>query len=223
MSAENNSAEIIKEGLMTAYTHFVKDFSDRCANLLTTYFDSAQFKDREVTLMLSIAAAGFTIPFERLRPPAEHETYIHPSGDRLNAEYQPAVRKFDHLFVEDNFFRGSEIWSKEVGSWCLGKVDDPNATDPDAWEPLAKPISEKKTTGAVLKILRNAVAHGNILTRGTTNIDRIVFLSSIEGRNKFSFITISPSDFYQFLLNWFNYLSSLDFPQNTVETAEHRN
>ena len=45
---------------------FAQDFASRCRDLLRDFYQPAKAKDREVTLLLAVAAAGLVVPLERL-------------------------------------------------------------------------------------------------------------------------------------------------------------
>lgn len=70
--------------------------------------------------------------------------------------------------------------------------------------------------------IRNALAHGNIFTRGNPEIEQIILLSErAVGTNKFNFLAVAPADFRLFLKNWLEFLRDLDLPEDVVsEDAE---
>jgi len=47
---------------------FAQDFASRCHDLLWHFYEPAKARDREVTLLLAVAAAGLVAPLERLIP-----------------------------------------------------------------------------------------------------------------------------------------------------------
>jgi hypothetical protein len=88
-------------------------------------------------------------------------------------------------------------------------------------ERLAKsrPISKDKTVRAVLNIIRDALAHGNIWTRRDP-IETIIFVKSItdadSAARKFSFVSVAPDEFRNLLEKWFDFLINLHIPQTVV-------
>ena len=62
---------------MGAYANFVQDFPKRCNILLNDFHTLAKYRDKEVTLMLSLAATGLIFPHERLKTGS-----THPSSDK---------------------------------------------------------------------------------------------------------------------------------------------
>ena len=53
---------------------FAQDFAVRCHDLLRHFYRPAKAKDREVTLLLAVAAAGLVVPYER--PQRDHRPSI---------------------------------------------------------------------------------------------------------------------------------------------------
>lgn len=188
---------------MSEYKNFIKDFPSRCGDLLLTYEKRSRFHGREVTLMLSIASAGLTIPYERIRS-------YHPSGD--SRRYVEAKKMVDSLLKEK--FLESVLAKENEGSWCRGVLNS-HFGDPDSWPEMNSPIplSAKEKNKEVLHHIRNALAHGNIYTLGR-EISTIIFLSETGYQSgKFNYITSSPDDFCKFLRNWFKFIGQLNLPQ----------
>ena len=195
---------------MTAYKNFIQDFPTRCCKMLNRYGHDAQSHGREVTLTLAMAASGLVVPFERLRP---WKKLPPPYQDRSN--YLEAVLQFDNLLKEK--FLSSRLWKKGVSSWAFGGVRCVTK-DPGDWPELQEPrnpLHPCKGVRSTLEHLRNALAHGNILTlpKDASDIDLIVFLSR-KGRTnpKFQFLCVTPQDFQQFLKKWFVFVSELQLP-----------
>lgn len=194
---------------MSEYKNFIQDFPKRCGKILEKYEKRAGFEGVEVTLMLSIASAGFTIPYERMRQPGETKQ-SHPSGDR--GKYQKAADQLDRLWKQE--FLGSHLWGASPESWCFGELES-HLRMPDSWPEMKnpKPISKYKETKGILNHLRNALAHGNIYTMGT-EIKSIIFLSEkFLNAGKFNYLMMSPRDFCKFLQNWFAFIDGLNIPQ----------
>jgi hypothetical protein len=188
---------------MSAYKNFVHIFPKRCSDLLKTY-RMAKWADLEVTLMLSLAAAGLTIPLERL----DKKRHPYPFHDSI--KYHEAKVEFDELLVDN--FCGSTLLKEHPRSWCFGRLATTTG-DPDTWPELNNPtpISQNITVVKLIKHLRNAIAHGSIHTKGDP-ISKIVFVASLQyGSVYFNYLTVSPDDFYNFLLKWFKFLNALPY------------
>jgi len=199
---------------MSAYTNFVSDFPERCNDILKSFVERAHGRNLEVTLMLSVASTGFVIPFERLRFKDES---AHPSRDR--ERFREAARKLDE--TRELCFLDSALWGASPGSWVFAREVEDEQRELDSWPELQTPksLTKKKKTESTLKHLRNALAHGNIFTRGDP-IDRLVFLSKpCEESPKFDMLAVSPDDFYTFLQKWFSFLSSLHMPPDVYQDS----
>jgi len=200
---------------MTAYKNFVQDFPNRCLDILKMAKSQAKMKDREVTLSLVIASAGFVIPFERLRPPGELE---HPSGDR--EKYKKNSENLSKLMGTK--FVGSALHPSSRTNWLAGKLKKIEGA-PDSWPELTekKLMSNEKTVGNVLKSIRNALAHGNIYTKGNP-IESIIFVGVNTNKQKtiitgYTYISIKPTEFVDFLTKWFTYINDEELSQFEVK------
>ena len=207
---------------MTAYKNFIKDFPTRCCEILDQYEADALSGGREVTLTLAMAASGFVVPYERLRPrPQEGEP---PYPDR--SIYEQAVSQFDDLLKEK--FLGSCLWKEEVSSWSFGKLKSVDG-GPGCWPELQerKPLGPYKKVSSTLTHLRNALAHGNIFTfpkedpdKDDPDIELIIFLSKPSMKSpKFNFLCVSPQDFQKSLRNWFVFISALNLPEEVFSST----
>jgi len=112
------------------------------------------------------------------------------------------------------------LWTEANSTWHRGKLESLSG-DPDAWKGLqqSRPISKDKTVGAVLKVIRDALAHGNIWTLRDP-IEAIIFAKSVTDADKvaprFEFVSVAPNDFRKLLEEWFDFLISLHIPQAVV-------
>jgi len=78
---------------MSSYKNLTKAFPKRCYDLLKLH-PFARWADREVTLMLTVASAGLTIPIERL----EKKNYPYPFIDSVR--YPQAYNDLYNLLAE---------------------------------------------------------------------------------------------------------------------------
>ena len=186
------------------YKNFIQDFPIRCGKILEEYRCQELLKGREVTHMFAIAAAMITIPFARL---CER---THPSTNKK--KYEQAVGKFANLC--DQYFLGSCLWEDkgEARSWKFGQVSKEDVKEgPEYWIRDSSSLTEDIKVKKILKIIRNALAHGSVFTLpAKEQIEKIIFLSKIRVRGKFTknynMLTVSPEDFYGFLVNWVSFL-----------------
>lgn len=186
------------------YRNFIQDFPIRCGEILKKYRNHDCKNGREVTHMFAIAAAAIAIPFSRL---SEKE---HPSPDKK--KYEQAVGKFTNLC--DQCFLASCLWKDkdEARSWKSGQVPKKDVNeDPQYWMSNSVSLKEDIKVVEVLKIIRNALAHGSIFTLPANEpIENIIFLSKncVKGifYGDYDLLTVTPEDFYKFLVNWVSFL-----------------
>lgn len=193
---------------MSAYKNFVMDFPGRCMNILEMAEKRATLLDREVTLMLMAASAGILIPFERLNLKGR---LPHPSRDIK--KFPEKAKRLGDLMEEE--FLSSILCSGEGSNWSSGKLnslikDSGNWVNLDACAELNenKPMAEDKKVVGVLKIIRNALAHGNIHTKGNP-IRQMIFISVYEEDGdikNINFVSTCPKEFLKFLVKWFQFL-----------------
>jgi hypothetical protein len=189
---------------MTAYRDFIHDYPSRCRRLLDEHFKNAQRNDLEVTLLLSVASSGLIVPYARLSEDA------HPARDA--DRFAEAKTNLDELLDDD--FLDSKLWdTTDPKSWRFGELRDLSG-DPDAWHlDELKPVSGRKKARSIVKVLRNALAHGNVFTRGRPHIDRLVFLSRRCQDNPergYNCVVVSPADLKRFVLNWLETLGGVE-------------
>ena len=195
---------------MGAYSSFAQDFPLRCRKLLEE--QSLSKLDMEVTIMLSVASSGFTMPFERLRP-------VDKKPDYEDVERLKKARKQMNILLGKKFI-GSTVWPlSDASSWLHRKEVESVKGDPNQWPELydGKSTIVGRDVHSILAHLRNALAHGNILTLGNP-IDKIIFLSRYRDEHgcltdKFNMLAVTSSDLRKFLLNWFTFLATLNIPE----------
>ena len=198
---------------MTAYKNFVQDFPNRCRDVLTTSRSHAQETDREVTLLLAVATPCLILPYERLHKDA------HPSRDQ--ERFIEAKRTLDAELEKE--CSNSRLWmSFHEDDWRFKKLDEIKGY-PAGWglEKNTRPIASKKGR-TILKVIRNALAHGNIWTNGDpTHTVVFVSLANIEKpEGPFNTLQCSPQVLDRFIINWVDFLRYLEIPAYAfVETG----
>ena len=201
---------------MTQYNNLVQDYPKRCADILEKLFLPATDLDREVTLLLMATAGGFMMPYERL---IWGDTIKQPNINR--SVYKSAMNKLSDVLgvsiKESYYFK--DILSK----WRFGKPSEPVEIEEIlyAYDNSNKIDSNMKIAKA-LKILRNSIAHGNVLSIPDTYnvIQDLIFLSGGEKRDgtiiPYKLVVLTPKELKIFLLKWFELLSELPVPQHEV-------
>ena len=183
---------------MSNYNDFIHDFPDRCHEILEISLQNVEIKKRDVTLALMVASTAFVIPFERLHSEA------HISKD--NVKFYDTAEKLKDLLNKINFV-GSIFCESKQNSWRCGEIEPNDGnSEPDRW--ISKPFTVDKEITSVFKIIRNALAHGNIFTKADKNqINEIIFCSKKDKNiEKYKFVSVSPVDFMKFIDGWFRYL-----------------
>jgi hypothetical protein len=204
---------------MSSYKSLVSDFPARCLDILRYFGPGAQNLQREVTLMLCIAASGINVPYERLQSPKENSPFSgHPARDWQ--KFEKAKQDFDDLMKK--VFVGSPLCPPENRSlWFWGAPITDVSTDPSRWPELANSKElGKKGVKWVVKHVRNALAHGNIYTLGSPQkIENIVLLSKpyLESKEH-DFLIVRPEAFQDFLEGWLSFLKGRDLgPEVFIE------
>jgi hypothetical protein len=196
---------------MSAYANYVKDFPTRCIELLDLTLH-AEKKGLDVTLLLAVAGQAVMMPLERLELlrstlSAQRTDGNHPSGDAKTfksaadklSEALDKQCKVSSLFQNDHKEFDPDSW--KYNECELGGVNLENV------EPM-KSIADKSCR-TILKILRNALAHGNLRTDGKP-INRLIFLSRVsKDVEKYHRLECHPDELRRFLKAWANALRSL--------------
>lgn len=196
---------------MTAYIDFTSDFSKRCLAVLDAAFPVAEAGGREITLLFMAASASFLVPFERLKPDSNDS--VHPFGD--NKRYGATAGRLKDLLAKN--FVGSGLCNETNHSWKLAKGVLPvdGKLDLDNWPPTAnlKPLEKQRKIGSTLTLIRNALAHGSIYTKGNP-IDELVFVKEVLDKNRkrvgFDVLQVSHEDFTKFVRAWIGFLQAPD-------------
>lgn len=194
---------------MVMYRDYVSDFPNRCSELLDELHFETRRMGREVTHLLSIAAVGLIMPYERLRRLTEESQTPHPSGDNLL--YEEAVVEYNSLL--DECFLSSSLWPEGAPPWRKGRIKDVREEAPRFVQAYvrAEPIRPEVKVGTIVRIMRNALAHGNIVTmEAGWKINDIMFLSVHKKYPNFRFVVVEPEDLRKFMMNYFKFLRDLD-------------
>lgn len=197
---------------MSAYENLIKDFPQRCLDILKKFEKQAKKFDLEVTLMLAVASASLVIPYERL------EDYENPSGDAK--KYVKAKGKFANECGNKNFLNW--VTQEESKSWKFKELDlNTVKQPPESWLIDVQPLPRDRKVGYVLNHLRNAFAHGNIfILSESKNIKSLIFLCERKNNNTvegYNLIEVLPEDFYDFLERWVDFLKSLNLLEPEVD------
>jgi hypothetical protein len=192
---------------VTAYTNFTSDFPKRCLDILDMALPMALEKERDITLLLMAASAGFLVPFERLKS-------SHPF--RFNEQETRTISRLSEL--KQRAFVGSVLCPDTSHSWELAEYVSSVEGDLEGWLPSVnlELFGGGRKVEATLDLIRNALAHGNIHTIGSP-IQNLIFVTEIRGVRKrkgqpveYDVLRVSQIDFNRFVRNWINFLQVTD-------------
>ena len=193
---------------MTQYHDYIIDLPGRCLDIFEYFEPEAKKQDKEVTLLLMAATSAFVIPLERIK------------SKELYSDSKEVFPSFDEELKKK--------WSESPLSrcpeeWPLGFTEDWDG-GPNSWPPPTTGVGNEDVS-EVLRIIRNALAHGNLHTDGNLadgNYIHLLRLHSEEHHeyywNKvigYKYLDIPVSDFRQFLFNWLALLDKFNIQPKT--------
>ncbi|CAM4393949.1 hypothetical protein [Deinococcus marmoris] len=213
---------------MGQYTSFIKDFPARCRELLETYPEERLRRglpDRSVTTMLCVASAVLTIPRERLQQNKLRNGTDVSHPERQKFEQASAVFDAD----QNALLTQSRYWSVLQAGVQFKVQARPTEFNVAAYGSFP----EDYQTWEFFRVLRNALAHGNIytgfdpkritnLTFGSNPTDKRAKAQGLE-LSDYELITLEVDALSAFLHVWLDFLTELPLPeamQNTGQAAD---
>lgn len=186
---------------------FVTEYAARCGDLLNLLEVPARQADLLGSFGLLVASAAFTIPYRRVTEPD------HPLGSQERGLSQAVRRLRKSTFLEAPFWR-----ERQPAFFRYAKiVNDPERAE--AWvdgagvHPIAS--TEAKDADTVLRTIRHALAHGNVVyldgegrERPGTRASRLAFLSKHEDGKSHRVVILGEEDFLQFTKAWIEWLQT---------------
>ncbi len=191
---------------------FATEYPERCLQLLEAFKSIAQERDLFGTFSVMLASSILLVPWERAnnRHPLKQEHGGGLQGDLKSLEKQKWLE--------------SEFWSDaSPGEWRFSRImGDPNNAYEWTNENGNPSFSDEANTirrrriGEVFRVLRNALAHGNIVyldeqgweTEGA-RVQHIAFLSRYEESEEqraaaetYRLVTVRETDFLPFVRAW---------------------
>jgi len=225
---------------MTLPRRFLVEYPERCSKLLQEFEGTARESGLHVSFSLMVAQALIVVPVERLRK-------THPMRDeeRETEVARALALLYRRRFCEADFWIHRRDQRRFGASWRLTRVKSATYSeadlmvDEDGKHPLAddaKNYATSKKTGDVFRILRNALAHGNILylsKKGRSvgekydddNVIRyIIFLSRYEETNEhrqanetYRWLSVDVDEFLVFLRCWAKWLCQFIDPDKPAQ------
>lgn len=202
---------------MSNYQDIYRDLPSRVYEVWqrTKTAQATEAVDRSVTAMLMAAAAGLAMPFENLKDVGvgnRKDWNSHPAFNTTEqSDYQNALKKcktfFDKPVAQCPGLQRSTILCCQNPGCIRNAVESGQGAQ-------AIDATEQSTRFAV-KIIRNALAHNNLLTFGASveQVDKLTFFSenrtgsgcknTVDG---WHVLTITVTNFEVFLQAWFGLL-----------------
>lgn len=210
-------------------SRFVTEYPERCLELLEAAEPIARARNLLTSFSLLAAASVLLIPYERL---GRH----HPNTQERGSSLFSALRGLEKVdWLQAPFWRG-----RGNGRWHFSRImGDPN--DVAGWSdhkgrrsvaPDSNLIDRKKA-GEVLRVLRNALAHGNVVYLNGdfqeiagTPVQYIAFLSRYEETEEqrnaaqtYRVVAARDEEFLDFLKSWASWISTFPAEQQIEDAA----
>jgi hypothetical protein len=191
---------------------FATEYPERCLQLLDAFEPIAQDRDLFGTFSVMLASSILLVSWERANN-------RHPLKQEHGGGLQTALKA-----LERQKWLGTDFWEDtDPGKWRFSRImGDPNGVY--EWKDEGGNPSfsgdadtiQKRTVGEVFRVLRNALAHGNIIyldkkgreTEGA-RFQHIAFLSRYEETEEqraaaetYRLLTVRETDFLPFVKAW---------------------
>jgi CRISPR/Cas system CMR-associated protein Cmr1 (group 7 of RAMP superfamily) len=206
---------------------FVVEFPERCLTLLEMLEPHARKRELVGSFALLVASAAFLIPYERMK--SSHP--LHNRDDDLTR----AIRKLDR----EQF--ATAPFCADVSTWRYSRIMN-NVNDTYHWrdEKGVHPMSteaensvNKRKAGEVLRVLRNAIAHGNVVYLNAEGYEKrgakvqyLGFLSRYEESEEqrkaaetYRLVVTTEDTFLGFVKTWAEWISKFNRNTDLIEAA----
>lgn len=147
------------------YKDYTKDLPGRCQEILAESEKCKIYKKYDVTILLSLTATSFLIPYERTKK-------NHPLEDTSECELS-----IDSKISKSNLFNLSNS-----SSWKMLNIDGEIKDEYFDKNNSEYHSIKGKNNSELLSIIRNALAHGNIKTNNGKKIKTLYFVSRMPNR-----------------------------------------
>lgn len=191
---------------------FATEYPERCLQLLEAFEPIAQDRDLFGTFSVMLASSILLVPWERA-------SNRHPLRQEHGGGLQAALKKLEKQKWQAADFRAGN----GPGEWRFSRIiGDPN--DARGWQDEAGHPSfsddantiQRRSVGEVFRVLRNALAHGNIIYLDENGVEtenarvqHIAFLSRYEENDEqraaaetYRLVTVREIDFLPFVRAW---------------------
>jgi hypothetical protein len=193
-------------------SRFATEYPERCLKLLGLFEHVAHEQDLLGTFSIMLASSILLVPLER----AKNE---HPIRQERGGGLQASLKR-----LERRKWLAADFWAgTPPGEWRFSRImGDPN--DVQHWcdekgessFALTASTMQKRRVGEVLRVLRNALAHGNIVYLNEhgheiegERVQYLAFLSRYEETEgdreraeTYRLVTVRETDFLPFIHAW---------------------
>ena len=204
---------------------FVVEYPQRCVKMLEMLEPAARKEQLLGSFSLLVASSLFLIPYERMKK-------AHPLNSRQDEpKLYDAIRK-----LEKRPFNSNDMWADYAPkNWRFSRIiTSPDHTENWLDENECHPMHgaaintiDNRKIGEVLRVVRNALAHGNVVYLDEHGYERhgevvqyLAFLSRYEEneeqRNKsetYRLVATTEEEFLTFIKSWASWLQK--FPADS--------
>jgi hypothetical protein len=197
---------------------FATEYPERCLQLLKAFEPIAQEHDLNGTFSIMLAASVLIIPWERV-------SNKHPLVQEHGSVLQASINRLEkQKWLEADFWGGTT-----TGKWHFSRImGDPNNVagwrddhDRPSFSSESNTIN-RRNVPAVFRVLRNALAHGNIIyldrngweTEGA-RVHYLAFLARYEENEEqkkkaetYRLVTVREKDFLPFVRAWARWVAA---------------
>ena len=210
---------------------FTIEYPQRALQLIELLEEPARKHDLLGSFGLLAAAAILTIPYERMRA-----SHVLVDGER-DVDLVKSLKTLEKTkFFEAPFWQSAP----DVGAWrqsrIVNSVDEVHGWhDQEGRHPLSDDANtiENRKAGEVLRVLRNALAHGNIiyLDKNGQEIagNRMVYMAFLsryeetpeqrEQAETYRVLVTTEEAFLHFAKSWANWVCGLDLDPRVAKAA----
>jgi hypothetical protein len=211
-------------------SRFAIEYPQRALELIRLFEDKARRRDLVGSFGLLAAAAVLTIPYERMK--ASH--FLH--DEQQDHDLAAQIKKLEKVKFLSAPFWGTEVpgeWRQSRIMESVDRVDDWKDQEGRPSLSTSANTIEKRKAGEVIRVLRNALAHGNIIYLDKNGreiagnpMEYMAFLSRYEEseeerklRTTYRVVVASEEGFLHLVKSWASWVSSFPLDYAVSEAA----
>lgn len=210
---------------------FVTEYPQRCLELIDALEETARRRELVGSFSLLAAAAVFVIPYERM---ASNKHPLHKARD---IDLFTALKSLQKKpFISAQFWDGNPPKDWRFSRVMANPNDSMQWRDADGHHPMsaaAKNSLPDRKADEVLRVVRNALAHGNIVylnengfEQRNTKLQFLGFLSRYEedkeqreNAETYRLVTATEDEFLRFVKLWAKWVSRFRDDNRISEAA----